>query len=77
MEDAEQHGYVEDDDARLLLSILDTREKKFDQAMARLLQLHRRYPENYLVHLDMPALNLISGKPADALSTYRQILTMG
>jgi tetratricopeptide (TPR) repeat protein len=77
MEDAEQHGFVEDDDARLLLSILDTREKKFDQAMARLVQLHQRYPENYLVHLDMAALNLISGKPADALSTYRQILTTG
>jgi tetratricopeptide (TPR) repeat protein len=74
MEDAAEHGLLEDDDARLLLSVLDTREKKFDQAMTRLSQLHEKYPENYLVHLEMAALDVISGKPAQALDTYRDIL---
>jgi tetratricopeptide (TPR) repeat protein len=65
---------VEDDDAQLLLSILDTRERKFDQARTRLVELHGKYPENYLVHLEMAALDVISGKPARALDTYRDIL---
>ncbi len=33
MESAAEHGFVEDDDAQFLLSILDTRERKFDHAM--------------------------------------------
>ena len=40
----------------------------------RPMQIHEKYPENYLVHLDMAALDLISGKPAQALDTYRDIL---
>jgi hypothetical protein len=74
MEAAAEHGFVEDDDAQLLLSILDTRERKFDQARTRLVELHVKYPENYLVHLEMAALDVISGKPARALDTYRDIL---
>jgi len=57
MEDASERGFVENDDAGLLLSILYTRERKFDQAMTKLAQLHERYPENYLVQLDMAALD--------------------
>ncbi len=74
MEDAAVRGFIENDDANLLLSILDTREKRYDQARSRLLQLHERYPGNYLVHLDMAALDSISGKPAQALLTYRELL---
>ena len=74
MEDAAEHGLVEDDDAQLLLSILDTRERKFDQAMSRLIHLHEKYPENYLVHLEMAALDVISSRPTQALDTYRDIL---
>jgi tetratricopeptide (TPR) repeat protein len=75
MEDASERGFVENDDARLLLSILYTRERNFDQAMIKLAQLNERYPENYLVRLDMAALELISGKPTQALNTYREMLT--
>ena len=74
MEDAAEHGFIENDDSRLLLSILYTREKRFDEAMTRLVLLHEKYPENFLVHLDMAALDLISGSPAKALATYREIL---
>jgi tetratricopeptide (TPR) repeat protein len=74
MEDASKRGFVENDDAGLLLSILYTRERKFDQAMTKLVQLHERYPENYLLPLDMAALDLISGQPAQALNTYREML---
>ena len=74
MESAAEHGLLEDDDAQLLLSVLETRERKFDRAMTRLIQLHEKYPENYLVHLEMAALDVISGKPTQALDTYRDIL---
>jgi lipopolysaccharide biosynthesis regulator YciM len=42
--------------------------------MAKLSELHARYPENYLVHLDMAAVEMLSNHPAQALNTYRQIL---
>ena len=36
LEDASEGGFVENDDARLILSIAYTHERKFDQAMAKL-----------------------------------------
>ena len=74
MEEAAEYGFIENDDSRLLLSILYTREKRFDEAMTRLVLLHEKYPDNFLVHLDIAALDLISGSPAKALATYREIL---
>jgi tetratricopeptide (TPR) repeat protein len=74
MEDASERGFLENDDAKLLLSILYTRERDFDQAMTKLAQLHKRYPENYLVHLEMAGLDLMSGNPTQALKRYREML---
>ena len=38
------------------------------------LELHARYPENYLVHLDIAAVEMLSNRPLRAIDTYRQIL---
>ncbi len=75
MELGSENGFLENDDARTLLAIVYTRQRKYDQAMLKLSELHARYPENYLVHLDMAALEMLSGRPDHALNTYRQILT--
>jgi tetratricopeptide (TPR) repeat protein len=74
MELAAEKGFLENDDARTLLAIVYTRQGKFDRAMEKLTELHTRYPENYLVHLDIAALETISNHPEQALNTYRQIL---
>ena len=74
MELAAEKGFVENDDARTLLAIVYTRQGNFDQAMVKLTELHTKYPENYLVHLDIAALEMLSNRPAQALNTYRQIL---
>jgi len=74
MELGSEKGFLENDDARTLLAIVYTRQRSFDQAMSKLAELHARYPENYLVHLDMAALEMLSNRPGEALNTYRQIL---
>jgi tetratricopeptide (TPR) repeat protein len=74
MELGAEKGFLEDEDARTLLAIVYTRQRKYDQAMTKLSELHARYPENYLVHLDIAALEMLSNHPDQALNTYRQIL---
>jgi len=69
-----ENGFLQDDDARTLLAIVYTREGNYAQAKSKLVELHTRYPENYLVHLDIAALEMLSNDPAQALNTYRQIL---
>jgi tetratricopeptide (TPR) repeat protein len=69
-----EKGFIEDDDARTLLAIVYTRQRDFDQAKAKLSELHARYPDNYLVHLDIAALEMLSNRPLQAMDTYRQIL---
>jgi len=74
MELGAEKGFIEDDDARTLLAIVYTRQRDFDQAKAKLSELHARYPENYLVHLDIAAVEMLSNRPLQAIDTYRQIL---
>jgi tetratricopeptide (TPR) repeat protein len=75
MELVTEKGFLENDDARTLLAIVYTRQGYFDRAMAKLTELHARYPENYLVHLDIAALEMLSNRPTQALNTYLQILS--
>jgi tetratricopeptide (TPR) repeat protein len=75
MELCSEKGFLENDDARTLLAIVYTRQRKYEQAMVKLAELHARFPENYLVHLDMAALEMLSNRPDQALNTYHQILT--
>jgi tetratricopeptide (TPR) repeat protein len=74
LERAAQGGTIEAPDARLLLSVLYTRQKRFDDAKAVLDSLLKAYPENYLVHLDIAGVDLIANRPRLAIQTYRDIL---
>jgi len=75
LERAAERGSIEVPDARLALAIIYTRQKRFDDAKARLQELLRDYPENYLVHLDIASVDLLADRPAQAIRTYRDILS--
>jgi tetratricopeptide (TPR) repeat protein len=75
MELVTEKGFLQNDDARTLLAIVYTREGNYEQAKAKLSELHARYPENYLIPLDIAALEMLSNRPAEAFSTYRQMLS--
>ena len=75
LERAAERGTIGAPDARLLLAIVYTRQKRFDDAKAKLEQLLKDYPENYLVHLDIASVDLLANRPAQAIQTYREILT--
>ncbi len=49
---AVRKGFLVQNDARLLLMVLYMREKQYDYALEMALQLHARYPENFLLHLN-------------------------
>ena len=75
LERAAERGTIGAPDARLLLAIVYTRQKRFDDAIATLRELLKDYPENYLVHLDIASADLLANRPARAIETYREILT--
>jgi len=62
------------DDARVILTLIHTREHNYQQAFAYLTELLRKYPQNYLVHLDMGGMALLMKRPEAAVEIYRDIL---
>ena len=64
-------------DAALLLSILRHARAPVLIKPGPLCLVHDRYPDNYLIQFDLGALELISGKPAQALNIYREMLAKG
>ncbi len=53
-------------DARFILIVMYSREKRFDDALAVIGQLQRRYPRNRLLWLESAATSLRAGRPMDA-----------
>ncbi len=47
-----ERGELSSTDARLLLMVLYVREEQYDYALDVATQLHRRYPENFVLHLN-------------------------
>ncbi len=62
------------DDARAVLALIYTREKQHQKALDKLAELHRKYPRNYLAHLDMAGLRIRMGQPAQAIAAYEEVL---
>ena len=62
------------DDARVILTLIYTREKKFQEAFDELSILLKRYPRNYLIHLDMGGIALLMDRPEAAIVIYHDIL---
>jgi len=74
MELVSEKGFLENDDARTLLANRLHPAGKLRTGNGKTLRIARSLPENYLVHLDMAAVEMLSNHPAQALNTYRQIL---
>ncbi len=61
------------DDARVLLALIYTREERYQDAFDELSELLKRYPRNYLVHLDMGGIALLMNRPDAALTIYQDV----
>jgi tetratricopeptide (TPR) repeat protein len=62
------------DDARVILALIYTRERKYQAAFDEMSILLKRYPKNYLVHLDMGGIALLMRRPDAALTIYNDVL---
>jgi tetratricopeptide (TPR) repeat protein len=62
------------DDARVILTLVHTRERNYQKAFDYLNELLRKYPRNYLVHLDMGGMALLMRRPEAAVEIYQDIL---
>jgi Tfp pilus assembly protein PilF len=74
LETAVREAQLTGDDARVILALVYTREHDYRRAYQHLEALLRRYPRNYLVHLDMAGLELRMGQPARAVAIYEDVL---
>ncbi|HXG34578.1 MAG TPA: tetratricopeptide repeat protein [Bryobacteraceae bacterium] len=74
LELAAQKAPLAGDDARVVLVLIYTRERNYTKALEHLEELHRKYPDNYLVHLDMAGMTLRMGAADRALALYEEIL---
>ena len=62
------------DDARVLLMVLNVREKRHDKALSIARTLHRKYPRSFLLHLNQAQLLERMGRAAEAFQEYRIII---
>ncbi len=62
------------DDARVILALIYTRERRYQAAFDEMSTLLKRYPKNYLVHLDMGGIALLMRRPEAALTIYNDVL---
>jgi tetratricopeptide (TPR) repeat protein len=60
--------------ARNILVVLCTREKLYDEALENAQFLHRRYPRNFLLHLNVARIFTEMNRPDQAVEVYTQIL---
>jgi tetratricopeptide (TPR) repeat protein len=74
IETTAERGQLAGDDARVVLTLIYTREHRYPQAFEQLQHLLRKYPQNYLVHLDMGGLALLMKRPEAAVEIYQDVL---
>ncbi len=74
LETAVEKAALVSDDARLVLVLIHIREKNHQAAFDHIKTLLEKYPQNYLVHLDMGGLALLRNQPAEAIEIYRAVL---
>jgi tetratricopeptide (TPR) repeat protein len=70
---AAQKGHIANDDARVVLTLIHTRERNFQAAFDELSILLKRFPRNYLVHLDMGGIALLMDRPEAAIVIYQDV----
>jgi tetratricopeptide (TPR) repeat protein len=76
VEDAASEPSTVQTDARFTLIVMYSREKRFDDALAVIGQLQRRYPRNRLLWLEAAATSLRAGRSADARKAIETGLAM-
>jgi tetratricopeptide (TPR) repeat protein len=74
LQTAVEKGSLAPDDARVILTLIHTRERNYRKAFDYLTELLRKYPQNYLVHLDMGGMALLLKQPEAAVEIYQDIL---
>ncbi len=66
-------GHFIKDDARLLLMVMYVREDENAYALEMAGQLHGKYPENYLLHINKAQILERMGRRVDAAKTYAAV----
>jgi tetratricopeptide (TPR) repeat protein len=72
--EAAAKGGIVADDALTVLVLLDAIDERWDLAIGNLEKLRGKYPENYLLSLDLAGLDVRRGRPAAAAGICRQLL---
>ena len=75
LEQVASRGLLLADDARTLLVLLYCRDEEFNPASRQLEQLRQKYPNNYVVRLELAGIALRVNEPRRALSIYESLLT--
>jgi tetratricopeptide (TPR) repeat protein len=75
LETAATKGKIASTDARMVLTVVYVREKKYDQAIKLLDELHGKYPRNFLFELAKGSVYGKMMKGDDAVSLYEGVLT--
>jgi tetratricopeptide (TPR) repeat protein len=63
-------------EARVMLMVLYVREGYHDYALRVARELHRRYPENFLLHLNQAQILERMGRREDAIETYLEVVRL-
>jgi len=75
IETAAEKGKMTATDARMLLIIVYNREKRYDQALKTVMELHKKYPRNFLFELAEASTYGKLKRWDDAVVTYEKILS--
>jgi tetratricopeptide (TPR) repeat protein len=74
LETAAAKGKMASTDARMVLTVVYTREKKYDQALVLINELHGKYPRNFLFELAKGSIYGKMMKGDDAVHVYEDVL---
>jgi len=72
--DAAKNGATLSTDAKILLVVIYNREKRYNDSLALLSELHARYPRNYLLELSKASVYSRLHDFNNAVSTYSAVL---
>ena len=72
--DAAKNGATVSTDAKILLVVIYNREKRYNDSLAVLSELHARYPRNYLLELSKASVYSRLHDYNNAVSTYSAVL---
>ncbi|MBM3763779.1 MAG: tetratricopeptide repeat protein [Acidobacteria bacterium] len=74
LEEVASRALLTNDDARTVLALIYAREKNFTDANRHLSDLRRRFPRNYIVHLDLGSIAMQMKRSDEAARLFREIL---